>query len=525
MNATAIKPAWAYATMAILLVVFIALKWEHLFIPHYWDESWSYATAVHAMYDAGPRLLPGNVDPVYTRGHPLLFYFLSSGWMTMFGSSLFSKHVFALCISIGMIVTMFCIGKRLFQQVWAGVGLSVLWMAQSMFFVQSAMLLPEVMVALFTLLSIYAFSLQRWWSLALWLSLLLLTKESGLVVWGGIGLTGLVMSWQSRDLAYLKKMVMSMMVPFAVIVAFFAYQYAVYGWVFFPEHVGMMKLSISSVEQTLNSIVVLKANLILIISIAILSVLIYVKHKQLWSLCLGLLPLGLWLVTYLKPMIGERFSLLFIMGIALVFVLILYRLCMINYQKSALHTFSYAAVIVSFCYVGFCAINFFTVRYLMPYTAILCFFVVLQCMSLYTYYPRRAWQLSAFAIPLLGSIGLMLSTRNNNGDVSLGAFKAVRVQKAMVDYMVAHVPKDASIAWGSYQMTFNLSKTACGFLPSTHTGFTNLHYDITADTDYIIFDSIEQDAREQEVMQSDQYGMVFEENIDGVVGRVYKVIQ
>lgn len=525
MKATTIKPAWGYATMAILLVIFIALKWEHLFIPHYWDESWSYATAVHAMHDAGPRLLPGHVDPVYTRGHPLLFYFLSSGWMTLFGSTLFSKHVFALCISIAMIMTMFSIGKRLFQHVWAGVGLSALWMAQSMFFVQSAMLLPEVMVALFALLAIYAFSVRQWWMLALWLSLLLLTKESGLVVWGGIGLAGLVVSKQSRDAHYFKHMLLSLSIPFIVIVAFFAYQYSVYGWVFFPEHVGMMRLSLSNIEQVLTSIVSLQANLILIISIVVLAIFIYVKNKQLWSLCLGLLPLLVWLFTHLKPIVGERFPLIFLGGLGIVFLWLLYRLLIASYQKSALREFIYAAIIVSFCYIGFCAINFFTVRYLMPYTAILCFLVILQCVRLYEYYPRSSWQLTAYAVPLLGAIGFMLSTRNNNGDVSLGAFKAVRVQKAMVDYMVAHVPKEAYVAWGSYQMTFNLSKAACGFLPSDHTGFTNLHYDITDDTDYIIFDSIEKDAREEEMIQSGKFEMVFEKQIDGVVGRVYRAIR
>lgn len=525
MKSIFIKPIVAYISMGVLLLIFIALKFEHLFLPHYWDESWSYATAVHAMYEAGPSLLPGNVDPVYTRGHPLLFYFLSSSWLTVFGSTLFSKHVFALCISIAMIVTMFYIGKRLFQNVWAGLGLSTLWMAQSMFFAQSSMLLPEVLVALFTLLSIYSFSVQRWWSLALWLSLLLLTKESGLVVWGGIGLAGLVVSRQSRDWGYFKKMVSSLSIPFIAIVAFFTYQYSVYGWVFFPEHVGMMRLSLGNIEQILSSIVGLKSNLILIISIAILSTLIFFKNKQQKSLWIGVLPLFLWLFTYLKPILGERFPFIFIIGLALVFVWLMYHLFTAPYPKSALHAFIYAALITSFCYIAFCSINFFTVRYLMPYTAILCYFVVLQCVRLYEYYPRRSWQLTAFVVPLLGTIGYTLSTEKNNGDVSLGAFKAVQVQKAMVDYMVANVPKDAYVAWGSYQMTFNLSKAACGFLPSEHTGFTNLHYDITAETDYIIFDSIEQDARENELMKLGNYEMVFEENIDGVVGRVYKAIK
>jgi hypothetical protein len=63
-------------------------------LPHYWDEAWSYATAVQKMYEKGATLLPGIVDVDATRGHPLFFYAAASTWMKIFGASLLSKHSF-----------------------------------------------------------------------------------------------------------------------------------------------------------------------------------------------------------------------------------------------------------------------------------------------------------------------------------------------------------------------------------------------------------------------------------------------
>jgi predicted membrane-bound dolichyl-phosphate-mannose-protein mannosyltransferase len=59
---------------------------------------------------------------------------------------------------------------------------TLLFASQVFFFVQSSMLLPEVMVTLFIFTSIYFFNAEKYIALAGSLSLLFLTKESGLVL-------------------------------------------------------------------------------------------------------------------------------------------------------------------------------------------------------------------------------------------------------------------------------------------------------------------------------------------------------
>src|SRR5678815_2254311 len=96
-----------YLPLVLIVVVFIVVKSPHLIHPHYWDESWSYATAVQKMYEQGPTLLPGIVDVDATRGHPLFFYAAASAWMKIFGASLVSKHSFGLCASVLLLIAIY----------------------------------------------------------------------------------------------------------------------------------------------------------------------------------------------------------------------------------------------------------------------------------------------------------------------------------------------------------------------------------------------------------------------------------
>ena len=84
----------------LLIIVFILLKLEAMSLPFFWDEAWSYLPAIREMAEKGPSLLPGSIHTELYRGHPLVFYFLSSIWMKLFGHSLPISHLFPLIIYI-----------------------------------------------------------------------------------------------------------------------------------------------------------------------------------------------------------------------------------------------------------------------------------------------------------------------------------------------------------------------------------------------------------------------------------------
>jgi len=161
----------------ILIAVFL-IKFPQLSLPHFWDEAWSYSPAVQYMYENHVSLLPGSIPPELSKGHPLLFFFLSASWMKIAGPSLFSKHSFALLVSLLYLSSIFYIVRRLFSGRVALIA-ALLTAFQAVFLAQSSMLLPEIMLAFFTLWTLYFYISKKKLLFLISGSLMILTKETG----------------------------------------------------------------------------------------------------------------------------------------------------------------------------------------------------------------------------------------------------------------------------------------------------------------------------------------------------------
>lgn len=193
------------------------------------------------MADAGPSLLPGVIDVEYSRGHPLLFHFLGGVWVTVFGKSFVALHSYALTISISFLVLIWFQIRNLIN-IQSAFFFLLFSCLQLMFVAQSSMVLPEVMLAGFSLLAILFYLNKSFIGFAIACSLALLTKESGLVVYASVNLIAFVSLLKgSID----KKDWMLCLSPMLVFIAFFCFQYSVYNWFFFPEHTGMIKTDIT----------------------------------------------------------------------------------------------------------------------------------------------------------------------------------------------------------------------------------------------------------------------------------------
>jgi 4-amino-4-deoxy-L-arabinose transferase-like glycosyltransferase len=167
--------------LVALIAGVILYKFRYLSLPYYWDEAWPYSKAVYLMYVHGPSLLPNSIAPFVSRGHPLMFHFLAAIWMNIFGTGLISGHSFALAISIFVIIVSYIFCKKFFSPQ-VGIVAAILLAFQPVFIAQSAFLLPEMMVALWTMLCFYFYFSNRKALFIVIASVLLLTKESGLVV-------------------------------------------------------------------------------------------------------------------------------------------------------------------------------------------------------------------------------------------------------------------------------------------------------------------------------------------------------
>ena len=147
--------------LLLVLLVFVLLKIQHLHYPYYWDESWPYASAIRAMHDAGPGLSPSAIDPELSRGHPLFFHFIAACWMKVFGASLVSMHSFALFVALLCLVALYEVSLRLYGPIAAATAITFV-ASREAFFVHSSSVLPEVLVGLLALLSLWFYARNKY---------------------------------------------------------------------------------------------------------------------------------------------------------------------------------------------------------------------------------------------------------------------------------------------------------------------------------------------------------------------------
>ncbi len=514
-----------YIPLLIILLLFIVAKCQHLALPHYWDEAWSYSTAVHKMYENGVTLLPGIVDVDATRGHPLFFYASASFWMKMFGTSLISKHSFALFISILLLMAVYVMCNKLYNVRVACVA-TILFASQIFFFVQSTMLLPEVMVALFSILSIYFFISERYMPLAISLSLLLLTKESGLVLGVVFAIVFAVLIFNKNCVRQQKiKMFTALLVPALVIASFFIVQKITYGWFFFPDHIGMIEVNLdyfsSKFQASLFVIFIEEKRKWLWLAICALTTFYAVKKKDYqWFWFVSVIAI-VFLIRYLP------FGFLGSPLVSILYCLYLLFICVYYWAVKTYRTlqnrFFVVAILFSIAYLIFCSVNFYTVRYLMP--------VLLLSFVAFAFWLEMLVQDLGYKLYLPVSVIIVLlsvqsySKNNNIGDIGLGSYKALKVQQEVINYLVNQNAQNKQIGLESFQQRINLQNPACGFVKDTNTAFQNVRWDIDTLTDYAVFDNIEPDRRYDIIKNDSTFRLVFQVNKDNVWGAVFKRVQ
>ena len=172
--------------LIVVILCLVVYKYRFLSLPYYWDEAWPYSVAVHTLYDHGLSLLPDAIPSFISRGHPLMFFFLAASWMKLFGTGLVSGHSFAITVSILLIIAVYIFCSNFFSKK-VGLMACILLVAQAVFIAQSSFLMPEMMMALWTMLCLFTFYKRKKLLFILFAVAMLLTKESGGVLIISIG--------------------------------------------------------------------------------------------------------------------------------------------------------------------------------------------------------------------------------------------------------------------------------------------------------------------------------------------------
>ncbi len=429
-----------HAIAIISLIIFVILKWSDVKLPYFWDEAWSYGPAVYHMYEKGPSLLPGVISDWDSRGHPLLFYFLAALWLKIFGYSILNAHLFALTISIVLSLSVYFILGKYFNYRVALAGMITL-MCQEIFFVQSIMLMPEVLLALFALLVFFSYFENK----ILWFNFFatcsIFTKETGIAILLTVFLYDIYKNCNNTLKYIIFRQLKLFTIPAVLISIFFIIQKLTYGWFFYPDHIGKMTNHISEILNRFNGY----------------SLFLFFRHgRNLMSITI------------------------------LIFIIILFFKKISEDNKKSFYQFSLLFIII---YLLLLAINFPTLRYLL---SIFPFFVIIFVLAIESLIFKKNWFFWLTVIVFSSISGYYTYANREISDVSLGYRDMVEVHKNTVKFLEENNLYDEKIAT-HFLMIYNLTHPEIGYL-SAGKKFNHVSSTIdTTSTKYVIVSNIEQE--------------------------------
>jgi 4-amino-4-deoxy-L-arabinose transferase-like glycosyltransferase len=432
--------------LPVIIILFILSRIGNLNLPFYWDEAWSYAKAVFDMAENGLAILPGDANPGLTRGHPLLFYFLSALWIKIFGSKLVVVHLFSLLFSCTLLLALYMVARDIFNETTALVA-TFLFALNTIFLAQSTQLLPEIMLALFTLLTFYAYVRKKWIPFAFFSVLLVMTKETGMVLAGTLFLDKLLLEKlvfkdQKRSWPILTKELAILCIPFIAFASFMVLQKVHMGWFLFPEHMGMTISDPRVILERINS----------------LFFRLLFQHGMIVFFLLAII--GLIFLIYKKAIAGFPARALFFSGVFIIF------------------------------YIVFSAVNFFTTRYLL---SLLPFLIMCGSWLIIQIFHNRlqTQRLVVVSLSLLFGYYAFIGYRSE-ADVSLQYKNTVLLQKQAVNFAEKMQWQEKSV-YTSFLMLFYLSDPNLGYLGDKTKPFTHLNNDPKSVYDIYLFCSNEND--------------------------------
>jgi hypothetical protein len=514
----AIKGRWV---LILMVIAFVVAKIPVLHYPFFWDESWSYVPGIKLMYQHGPSLMPNAIDLFYSRGHPLLFYASAAAWMHVFGTSNIAMHSFGLFISVLLLITVHEICLKLFNKKIAILAL-LLVAGQVIFFVQSTMLLPEVMITWLSLLTLYYYSSQKYWQTFIACTALLFTKESGMALGLILGIHAVLYFFNKTATPAQKfKNFLPVFCSGICIGLFYLLQKKLNGWYLFPEHTGLIDLGWITFKGKLRFCAEIifyhqfREWLFLLLIAA--SVFAAIKTRN-FRYALPLLT-GLMLYVYIGEHFGYLTRRLFIPFLFISLIHTFYSLIKLHpgVSKPA-NRFIYLTLFFLGAYLSFSSLNFFTNRYL------LCCIVLFVILAAWCFELFASTIKNVFVYLIADCIILIfLAFKFNSGinDTNLGAYPAMEVQQDIVNYFEANRLYNNGISAYSQLHRAHLTKPITGFR-HTPDSFTYVTNGITLTTEFVIKDNIEIDSSATGNTVPDAFRLVYETKKGEAWGAIYK---
>lgn len=394
------------------------------------------------MIISGPSLLPGSIDADLYTGHPLMFYFLSSAWMTLFGTDLFTAHLFPVLIACLFFVAVYILVNEMSDPISAFFSALILSL-QAVTIAQSGMMLSEILLALFSFLALYFYIRKQYIWMVLLLSCLVLTKEAGLVMCCVLALFGCIYSLRVERKINFKflKICGLFFIPFVVGFSFYLMQKIRLGWFLFPRHSNWIDFSLDAVLGKLSgsvNFIFLNQGRFLISVILLIFLILILIHKVL-----------------IHPKLKEP---LLILSSFIIFYLI------------------------------FCIINFLSPRYL--YSAIPAL-IILSVLSLRLMFKNnRVFIVVMFIISIYFISFIPSSFKRGIGDTELSYADMVKIHLTTIKYLETHISRSEHIA-AHFLMREQLNYKTCGYLSGAP--FIHMTPNVDDQSRFLIVSAIEQE--------------------------------
>ncbi len=485
----------------LVLIVFIALKIPHLYYPFWWDESWPYASGVNQMYIHGPSLMPGAISGEVARGHPLMFHFLAACWMKLFGTSNFVIHAFPLFISVVFLAFIYETGLRLFDKQVAATAL-ILVAFQRIFFMESAFLLLEIMLAFLAFASIYFYTKGKHFLTALSLTLLFYTKESGMVVGLVLGVDAFIQLFNKKET--LKERwyrIIWLAVPVLFTAIFFVVQKSVSGWYVLPMYSNLENSwdgFVNKFRVSLDILFIDHHRVYYFLLLGLLSVVVAAKLRKAvyLLLLLPILLLGLFDVNT-----NSTLAWFFVPACTIAIYYCTFKVISVTsyngYLQKRLVALSLIAVL-AFCI--FTAINLFVIVRYLTLALIPALFVSAVLFVSFTNAISKHLFIPLLALVLLVEIYSNLPSVYEK-EKYVNPFDGMYVQKQMVVYLEQHHLYDKTIASHSFLSRTHLEDKLSGFAGTRDT-FKNVNWNYDWGPDIILVNNIEPD-KDYEAVKAD----------------------
>lgn len=452
----------------------LIFKWHDLFLPYFSDELWAYGPAVRKMAVFGPSLLPSSLELNDHFAHPLLYFFLAGLWASIFGASLFSTHLFASLLSILLLFVIYIVIKQLINKEVAFYSV-IVFAFQSIFLGQFALVLPEILLTIFTFLVIYFSEVNKLKWYFLYGCCLVLTKESGvfpiiaIVLWNFI-----------RDVFYdkisiftkaviLKYLVLAL--PLLALMLHFLLLKLEYGWFVMPLRIESFEFSWneyhSRLMSTIHYVFIDQGRKPLIIVLFFVGILCYDKLSWLNRLILITISFVL-LKVFFRYWIMPEF-----VEFAVVPVLFLYlvKSIFIDIYKTVKISGGIISIfsIIIICYIIFISSFFDSRRYL--------FFLLPMVIIITNYFISNLPKFSMYLLPLFNIVFIVSSifyqmNDINSGDDTNHYSDLCVIQKESVVYLENNFEYKIPIQT-SFLYKHSLERPLTGYL-SSNLKFTNV---------------------------------------------------